>query len=202
MFKKILLTLGGVLGVVILLTNSLILSYRASVFPASAIRPRPLGMVFGGGMKAPGVLNEMVEDRVATGAELYKAGKIAKVVVTGDDGANRVDEVTAMREELIALGVPARDVLTDPHGYRTYESCGRARVVYGVTSTVAISNDFHLARIIYLCSKFGVDAVGVSADKRSYGFDLVKMQGREVLARVKAFVQAEFTKPSLMSLEK
>lgn len=159
-----------------------------------------VALVFGGGMKDADTMSEIQEDRVIRGIELYKAGKVEKLMMTGDDGASVVDEVHPMREYAVQHGVSPDDIMIDPHGYRTYESCYRAGHVYGITEAVAVSQRFHLPRILYMCNTLGVKTIGVAADLRSYSA-LWKMQLREVGARLKGWWQIEVTQPEAQSLE-
>lgn len=173
--------------------NIYILQFGKNIVSSvDAVEPRPLAIVFGGGMKEDGMtMSDMQEDRVKRGIELYKAGKVQKLMMTGDDGANNGDEVHAMEKYAIAAGVPDEAVDIDPHGYNTFKSCDRAAHIYGITSTIAISQSFHLHRIVYFCShEQGMDVEPVSADLRDYGWrGRVVTQGlREWLARVKAVI--------------
>lgn len=161
-----------------------------------------VAIIFGGGMKDDGTQSIFQADRVERGVELYKTGQVKKLIMTGDDGGNHDNEVAVMKLAAIKLGVPKDDIIMDPHGYRTYESCYRARAVYGVTSTIVVSQAFHVPRMLYLCRGMGISAVGVSADLREYGWPDTRIQLREVLARVKAWWQLEVTKPQPRSLEK
>ncbi len=202
MLKKIILVIVVFSMGMFLIANAFILSFQGSIIPAGAVPERHIALIFGGGMKAPGIMSDMQTDRVIQGVALYNAGKVKKLMMTGDDGAYYSDEVTFMKQYAIELGVPLEDILVDPHGYRTYESCYREFHVYGMTSTIAVSNKFHLSRIAYLCQGFGIDTLGVAADLRDYGFDEYKMNVREALARLKAFWQFSITRPLPISLEK
>lgn len=190
------------LCIVTLYANWKILNFRDAIVLASQVPNSTLALVFGGGMNADGSQSQMQEDRVRRGVQLYQTGKVERLLMTGDDGDLRGDEVDAMRELAVSLGVPSSSVLVDPHGYRTYESCYREKNVYHITSTIAISQTFHLPRIIYFCDSMGIHTVGVAADLRDYGFDLTKMRLREVLARVKGWWQMEITKPLPRSVER
>jgi SanA protein len=180
----------------IVASNLYILSFGRNIASAvDVVEPRPLAIVFGGGMKEDGVtMSEMQEDRVKRGIELYKAGKVQKLLMTGDDGANNGNEVGAMEKYAIAAGVPDEAVDIDPHGYNTFKSCDRAANLYHVTSTIVISQSFHLHRIVYFCGfQQGMDVEAVSADLRDYGFkgDWLTAGLREWLARVKAVVSGK-----------
>ena len=159
-----------------------------------------LAIVFGGGMLESGEQSKSQEDRVLVGVELYKLGKVQKIMVTGDDGGNHDDEVAAMKLQAIKLGVPKDDITIDPHGYRTYESCYRALAVYNVTNAIVVSQSYHIPRIIYLCRGLGVETIGVAADLRDYGIVWYESEMREVLARVKGWWQLEVSCPKPRSL--
>jgi vancomycin permeability regulator SanA len=154
-----------------------------------------LGLVFGAGVKKDGTPTPMLADRIYAGVALYKAGKVQKLMMTGDDGRMWSNEVDSMRSVAVQLGVPAENIIVDRHGYRTYESCYREAKVYGVTSTIVISQAFHLSRIMYLCDNFGISSIGVASDFGNYGWDEYWMEVREAGARLKAWWQVNFTKP-------
>jgi len=190
--------IGGVVGS-LLLAHLIILPYGKYIVRDS-VPTSSTALIFGGGMKDPTTMSEMQEDRVIRGIELYKEGKVAKLVMTGDDGQNRFDEVHAMEAYAIQNGVPDMDVDIDPHGYRTYESCYRAKHVYGTSNTIVISQSFHLPRILYLCRRMGIEAVGVPADLRDYRA-IWTPYGREALARVKAVLEREVMDRVIMERE-
>lgn len=183
------------IGAIILFSVFYIQSFGKNIASSvEEVEPQTLALIFGGGMKEDGVtMSEMQEDRVKRGIELYKAGKVQKLLMTGDDGANNSNEVGAMHDYAVKAGVPDERVDTDPHGYNTYKSCDRAKNVYGVTSTIAISQSFHLPRIVYFCSGQGIRVMPVSADLRDYGWwgRLWPAGIREALARVKAVVAGQ-----------
>lgn len=199
--KKLFLLAVG-LGIAMTIHANLeILPHGSEVVSAVADSPTgTVALVFGGGMKTTSTMSEIQEDRVIRGIELYKAGKVEKLLMTGDDGARVVDEVHPMRDYAVAHGVATEDIMIDPHGYRTYESCYRAGKVYGITEAVAVSQRFHLPRILYMCNSLGVKTAGVAADLRTY-HAIWKMQAREIGARLKGWWQIEVTKPEAGSLE-
>lgn len=179
---------------ILLFTNSIILQYRSEILSIEEVQPSTQVLVFGGGMNADGTQSIMQMDRVTTGVSLYNSRKVTDIIMTGDDGENRQNEVDAMMAQAIQYGVPAERVTSDPHGYRTYESCWRARYVYGIKTAIVVSQDFHLPRIIYICRKMGVQVIGVSGNLREYG-SVWAPGPREILARLKAWIQVEITKP-------
>ena len=186
-------TLG--VGIVILAAWLYVQSFGDNIISdVNAVPKKSVALIFGGGMKEDGItMSEMQEDRVKRGIELYKAGKAEKLIMTGDDGANNGNEVDAMHDYAVKGGVPDEAVDTDPHGYNTYKSCDRVKNIYGVTSTIAISQSFHLPRIVYFCEGQGIEVTPVSANLRDYGFwgKFWPAGVRESLARVKAVVAGQ-----------
>ncbi len=193
----------GFLGLLILVsTNLFILKNAKEIYSPTQAPTTTLAIIFGGGMKNNGAeMSDMQWDRVSVGAELFKSGKVERLMITGDDGWFKNDEITAMRNRLIELGVPPEKIVVDPHGYRTYESCLREAKLFGITRAIVISQSFHLPRIQYLCEHFGIQTVLVESDKRSYDSWWVQ-NAREWFARVKAVIQVEITKPGPMNSEK
>lgn len=173
----------------------MILSYRGMIYEdLTRVPTAPVALVFGGGVKPDGTPSDALRDRVLASVDLYTARKVRKIVMTGDNGSNHYDEVTPMRTLAIRAGVPSEDVVGDYAGFRTYESCYRAREVFGLWDVVAVSQEFHLPRILYLCNTMGVHAVGFEADRALYR-DARLWNVREFLARIKAVFQREITKP-------
>ena len=128
-----------------------------------------------------GVPSDMLYDRVLTGAELYKAGKTQKLLLSGGG-----DEPSVMKKLALEFGVPESDLILDDFGLRTYESCVRAKQAFQIEKGIIVTQDFHLPRSIYLCQNIGIDSVGLSADRRDYdaeGFG----ENREYFANLRAW---------------
>ncbi|MFH0857551.1 MAG: ElyC/SanA/YdcF family protein [Candidatus Magasanikbacteria bacterium] len=191
----------GIGGIVLFLffvfTNIWILQNKKNILSSEEFTGREIALVFGGGMKNKTTQSDMQEDRVQLAVELYKQGKIQQMILTGDDGANRFDEVTYMKKYALDNGVSEEDISIDPHGYNTYTSCYRASHERKIKEMVAISQEFHLSRILFFCNHFGIDTLGVSADLEEYDTrgKIWTMTMREMLARFKGFVQVYITKP-------
>jgi SanA protein len=143
-------------------------------------------LVLGAQVKPDGSPSAMLEDRVRAAAALYRDGRVAKVLVSGDHGTVGYDEVGTMRRGLLRLGVPARDIFEDHAGFDTWDSMVRARKVFAVRSAIVVTQRFHLARALWLARRAGLRASGLAADARGYGAIMRTLQVREVVARVKA----------------
>ncbi len=142
-------------------------------------------MVLGASVKSDGTPSDALRDRLMTGLDLYKAGKAPEILITGDDGGFRADEIDVMRRFLVDQGVPSSTVRVDGEGYRTYESCKRAKEE-GIRRVIVVTQRFHLARALYLCNRLGVDAQGVIADRQTY-VRIVYFWTRDLLSSAKAW---------------
>jgi len=178
--------------------NTHILSYGVHIVPASHVHTSSTMLIFGGGMERDGSMSVAQKERVNMAISLYEQGLVSRMIFTGDDGARRFNEVDAMAAHAIARGVSEEVIEIDRHGYNTYTSCFRAAHEKDIKSLVAISQEFHLSRIIYFCNRFGIDTRGVAADLGKQGIKGVVWSTniREKLARVKGWFQMEITKPS------
>ena len=133
--------------------------------------------------------------RLDVAIALWHAGKIKIFLVTGDDEKISYDETQAMHDYLIDHGVPEKLIVIDPDGYDTWQSCIRAKQVFGINQAIVISQSFHVPRAVLLCRAAGITAYGVGDGGR--GWYLGKGQylhddAREVLASFNALYQSTF----------
>ena len=127
----------------------------------------PVAIVFGAGLRRDGTPTTVLADRVETAAELFHAGKVERLLMTGSVRAG-YDEPAAMAARAEELGVPREAIVLDPGGVRTFESCLRAGEILGVRSALLVSQRFHLPRALALCAAQGIQASGVAADRSTY----------------------------------
>ncbi|MEI5100472.1 ElyC/SanA/YdcF family protein [Streptomyces sp. PmtG] len=148
----------------------------------------PVAVVFGAGLWK-GDPSPYLARRLDAAAELYRTGRIEVVLVTGDNSRADYDEPDAMRTYLTRHGVPDRRIVSDYAGFDTWDSCVRAKKVFGVDRAVLISQGFHIRRAVALCRAAGIEPYGVGvADKHdaTWYFGAV----REMFAAGKAAVDA------------
>ena len=143
-------------------------------------------VVLGAKVRPDGSLSDMLRDRVLVGVELYKKGLAPKILMSGDSEHEDYDEVTAMKRFAVSQGVPEEDVICDRYGLSTYDSMWRAKKLYGFKSVIAVTQEYHLYRTLYISEKLGLAAVGVSADLDTYSGQLWR-DLREIAARAKDF---------------
>jgi SanA protein len=123
--------------------------------------------------------------RVQAAVELYHAGKIKHLLVSGDNHVKGYDEPTDMKDALVAAGVPERAMTLDYAGFRTLDSVVRAKKVFGVNQYTVISERFHNYRALLIARRYGIDAVAYCAEEVPLRYSL-KTKARECAARLKA----------------
>ncbi len=189
-----LVCLVGAAGVGILANVAIRRSASDSIFRTAEPVPRkPVAIVFGARVWGSRP-SHILEDRLDAGIELYRSGKVGKLILSGDHGRKAYDEVNAMREYAERRGVRPEDLFLDHAGFRTYATLYRARDVFGVRAAVLVTNEFHLPRAIYTGRRLGLDVVGLASDARVYR-GRVYNDCREFLARTLAWVQVNVTRP-------
>jgi len=185
---KRLVALGVVCGLLAVAVPNLIvwLGGRSPVTTDPAKVPHAqAALVLGAQVYRDGKPSIMLRDRVNAAADLYRAGRVDKLLLSGDHSRVDYDEVGAMRRLLIDQGIPAQDIFTDHAGFDTWDSAQRAKRVFDVSSAVVVTQGFHMARALYDARRAGLNATGFIADRRQYGKIMGKLRVREALARVK-----------------
>ncbi len=131
-----------------------------------------------------GAPSPVLEKRASAAAEIYHAGKVGTILVSGDGAALSHDEVTPVREYLLKAGVRGEDIFLDRSGLDTYSSMYRARDIFGARSLLITTQDFHLPRALWIARMLGLQADGVLAGPGSHSWgDYL----REIPASCKAF---------------
>jgi len=151
-----------------------------------------VGLVLGTSKKlVDGRPNLYYEYRIRATLELFKAGKIEFVLVSGDNGTKYYNEPTTIKNDLVERGIPKEKIFLDYAGFRTLDSMVRANEVFGLEKVTVISQKFHNQRAIYLAERKGLTAVGFNATDVT-GNSGLKVHLREYLARVKVFIDLVF----------
>ena len=138
--------------------------------------------------------NSYFTNRINTAAQLYHAGKVDYIIASGDNHTKEYDEPSAMRDSLMADGVPEDRIILDFAGFRTLDSVVRAKEVFGCDSLTIISQSDHNARALYLAEANGIEAVALSAPLRAGRFVRIRLTLREWLARDKMMLDIWFGK--------
>lgn len=142
-----------------------------------------VGLVFGTTDRVNGRENLYFRYRIDAATELWNAGKIKTLLVSGDNRSHRYNEPEKMRRALVKRGIPNDRIVCDYAGFRTFDSVVRAKEIFGLDSLLVISQRFQNERAIYIARANGIDAHGYNArDVMNPGGLRTKM--REIGARV------------------
>ena len=178
----------GVLAVVGGTSCYVRMRYSDRIFLADQVPNAPVAIVFGAGLASKGKPSPMLAERLETAVRLYRSGKVEKILVTGANLTRSHDETKAMGQYALARGVPREMILRDDAGFSTYDSCYRAKAVFGITRATLVTQRFHLPRALFIANSLGLDAIGVAADEGTRG-RLIN-EGRELFSRSLALAMA------------
>ena len=191
---------GGVgLTVLVVLANAyILLSTEGEATANIADVPRAEVAIVPGALVQPnGKMSAMLGDRVHQASALWRAGKVKRILVSGDHHTWSYDEPDTMRKALVAEGVPPRVIFEDHAGFDTWATMVRARGIFGVHDAVVVTQGFHMPRALYLADAAGIDATGLTADLHTWGYQGKKSEVREVLSRVKAIADTTLNTPAM-----
>jgi len=161
------------------------------------VPPAEVAIVPGALVKPNGEMSAMLADRVEQASALWHAGKVEKILVSGDHGQWEYDEPDTMRKALVADGVDPEDVFEDHAGFETWATMVRARSIFNVHDAVVVTQGFHMPRALYLADAAGIEATGLTADLHEWGYQGDKSTAREFFSRVKAVVDVTLDTPAM-----
>lgn len=153
---------------------------------------RNVGLLLGTSPYLPdGRLNLFLEYRVRAAVELFEAGRIQHILVSGDNAHPSYNEPQMIRNALLSRGIPTDRIHLDYAGFRTLDSIVRARVVFGQKSFTVISQPFHVERALFIARRLHIDAIGYTA-RDVGGWGGLRTRMREVFARLAAILDVYF----------
>jgi vancomycin permeability regulator SanA len=196
-FNLILILL--IIGVLILGIPRLITGLYSNprITSVSEASPERAAIVFGAGLRRDGTPTTILRDRVETAVALYNQGKVEKLLFSGDNSFLDYNEPGSMKEYALSFGVPEKDIILDFAGRRTYDTCYRAKEIFGLQKALLVTQPYHLPRAVFTCNILGLESSGVYADnypyrKLSLGFWTL----RELPATLVALWELFITKPT------
>ena len=183
-----LIILGAIVAIAAVIPSWLLSRrYEPSILEPASAPVRSVAIVFGAGIRSDGRPMRVLEDRVRTAAEMFHAGKVERLLLSGATQRNGHHETDSMLDLAMQLGVPRDRIWLDYEGTRTFETCARASERWSVKDAILVTQRFHLPRAMLICDSLGMDAVGVSADRRVYSsFSMRFWQLREIPATLRA----------------
>ena len=126
--------------------------------------------------------------RIRAAVNLFKAGKVKAIVVSGDNSTKYYNETSKMQKDLIKAGIPSRYIKLDPLGVRTLDSVVRAEAIFDLKDYIIVSQKFHLERALFIAKAKGQKVIGFMAKDIPGTKAAYRMKAREYLARAKAFL--------------
>jgi SanA protein len=128
-------------------------------------------------------INPYWQNRLDATVRLYQAGKISRILVSGDNGWHGYNEPQDFQDALVERGIPDSAIICDYAGFRTHDSVIRCKKVFGQNSITLISQQFHNERALLIADKFDLKAVGYNAAMVPFSGSIYNVF-REALARV------------------
>ena len=163
------LVAGALIAIALFMPRSIMGLYAADkTFTVEDVPSTRIAIVFGAGLLRDGSAGPVLSDRMQTAVALYQAGKVEKILVSGDNRFVEYNEPEAGRQYALEHGVPNEDIVLDYAGRRTYDTCYRAKYIFGVDEAILVTQEFHMSRALTLCNWFGVRSVGVEAANRYF----------------------------------
>jgi SanA protein len=149
----------------------------------SEMPERPVAIVFGAGVWPDGALSLILRERMDAAIELYEAGQVQRLLLSGDNRVETYNEPASMLDYALSAGVPRDAIVLDYAGRRTYDTCYRARDIFGVSTVTLITQQYHLPRALTTCRGLGIDAIGYRANRYNHrGYYLIRYRLREIPA--------------------
>ena len=166
-----------------------------------SVSPTAVAIVFGAGLTVQQTPSDALHDRLSVVADLFHKNKIKVILVSGDNRFENYNEPEVMRQTLVKeFLIPADVIFADYAGRRTYDTCIRAKQIWGVEEAILVSQGYHLPRAIWTCEQVGVKSTGMSASLQSYVYGW-KFKIREIGALYKAFFDVYIHHPSYIGGE-
>ncbi|MDH5397369.1 MAG: YdcF family protein [Cyclobacteriaceae bacterium] len=129
-----------------------------------------------------GDTNYFFFQRIHIAAELYKAGKVQHILVSGSNSSKYYNEPQMMKNALEDEGVPATSIEMDYEGNRTLNSIMRSKNIFGQEKITIVTQLFHSYRALFIGKTYQMDVVAMVPRELPVQ-KTVKVMLRELLAR-------------------
>ena len=191
------LSLGCIALLAVFLPRFVTGVYAANrIYPETKSPTERVAIIFGAGLRSDGSPTAMLRDRILTGADLYFSGRVEKLLMSGDNRFADYNEPESMRQFALLAGVPDQAIVLDYAGRRTYDTCYRAKAIFGIKSAILVTQQFHLPRALFLCNMLGLKTVGVEASNCYWNGSPWVWDVREQFATIAAFLDLYVSSPS------
>ena len=151
---------------------------------------KKVGLVFWASVYRNGNPSPVLKDRLDWAHDAYSAGKIQRIIVSGDNSVEKYDEPTAMQQYLIWKGVDEEDIFLDYAGFDTFDSLYRTEYIFWTDDLLLFTQAFHLKRALYIADWLWLTAIWYATDQNIY-INQSYNNRREFFSRIKAFLEIE-----------
>lgn len=139
-------------------------SAHGHVFGEADVPAAPVAIVLGAQVYDDGTPSPFLAARLDIAKRLYDTGKVRAILISGDHSRWEYDEPGSSEVYLVARGVPVSQIALDYAGFDTYDTCARAKRIFGVSEAIMVTQTYHLDRAVALCRTMGIDVTGVGDD--------------------------------------
>lgn len=175
---------------------AMVISTKDSTFDPASVPSAQVALVPGAGITADDRPTLALQDRIDGAIELYRAGKVQKILMSGDNSSIYYNEPGVMANYAIEQGIPEADIVLDYAGRRTYDTCYRAKEIFGLDSVIITTQKYHLPRMIFLCDQFGLETYGMAVRQSDYLLNrYIFWNVREIFATIAAYLDIYILKP-------
>ncbi len=132
-----------------------------------------IAIVLGNPVNADSSLSPWLQGRVDKAFQLYEAGRVKKIFVSGGVSENGIGEGDAMKSYLLKKNVPAGNIISDNAGLNTYFTARdflKLNDSSHYASAILVTSFYHITRAKYIVKKLGYKRVGAVASG-SYFFN-------------------------------
>ena len=196
LLRIIILISFGIFLFIGLLRLCMLFTTQDAVSSLETVPPKPVVLVPGAGLNSSGGPSAPLQDRLDAAIELYRQGKVQKLLLSGDNSGTYYNEPAAMQAYALSQGVPEEDLVLDYAGRRTYDTCYRAHHIFGLDEVIIVTQAYHLPRALFLCGNTGLDPIGIPVQQSRYlRSRYIFWNVREVFATVAAWIDVYMLKP-------
>ncbi|MBK5211171.1 MAG: YdcF family protein [Coriobacteriia bacterium] len=140
-----------------------------------------VAVVFGARVYPGYSISLTLQQRMASGIDLYERGLVKKIYLTGGIDADGIDETIGMKRYALTQGVPARAIIIDNKGDNTDLSVANTVAYFkkhNITKVLAVSQFYHLPRIkmAYRAKHFNVRTVPAFRTQRVSGEEFTTLR--------------------------
>ncbi len=172
--------------------------YKISIYKnTESILPQYAALVLGAGLSGDHTPSDILNERIKAGVELYKLGKVKKLIMSGDNRFQNYNEPDAMKNRALELGIPEKDIIEDFAGRRTFDSCWRVKNIFSQDKIIIVTQNFHMLRSLFLCDELNIKTTGYIAKDAGNFIENIIWSTRDIIGTFVWTIEVHFAKPGV-----